>query len=74
LQHRQIGEGLEESILRNLHRVVDIAEEPICDGDGGPLISDKQFVERRAIPVTGLADKMAVAQSLFFGRGWEGQA
>jgi len=41
LQHRQIGEGLEESILRDLHRIVDIAEESICHGDGGPLISDK---------------------------------
>jgi hypothetical protein len=73
LQHRQIGEGFQEGVLRNLHRVVDIAEEAICDGDGWPLISEKQFVEGRGIAVTGLADKIAVAQSLFFGRGWEGQ-
>jgi hypothetical protein len=67
-QSGQIGEGFQEGILSNLHRVVDIAEEPICHGNGGPLISDSQLVECRAIAVAGLADKMAVAQALLFER------
>ena len=70
LQHWQIGEGLEEGILGNFHRVVDITEEPICDGDGRALISEKKFVESRAIAVAGLADEMAVAKAPFFRPGF----